>query len=104
MSLPKRLAHYIINGLILRTTDLQNEIDRLKEELDMTKCASCKVSLVSYDYPEDIKWCEICTRGICSNCPKHMHIDTCEIICDNHKEDVCKMCFEEFEEPILSDH
>jgi hypothetical protein len=102
MSLPKRLAHYIINGLILKTTDLQNQVEKLQDELNKTKCVSCNTTFVGYELPDEIRWCEICTMGVCYHCPTHAYIyDTGEIICDNHKEDVCKMCFEEFEEPIL---
>ena len=98
MSLPKRLAHYIINGLLLRTNDFQNEIDRLKEELEATKCVSCKMTFVGYE-SELIMWCDLCQRGICEDCPKHYNTYNSDVLCDNHPE-ICKKCFDE---PTIKD-
>jgi hypothetical protein len=90
--LPKDATRYIINSVILLTTDLEAENAKLRKELENCKCVSCNTSFV---FTPAKSACMLCDRVTCKNCPYNVTnrgIHTCT----NHPN-ACGICLDEQE-------
>lgn len=93
--LPKDAARYIVNSVVLRLTDLEDENAKLRYKLRQLQCACC------HGFPTTDRHfraeCEICNRYICTDCQGNNTHDG-RITCENHI-DACGVCLAEYIEP-----
>ncbi len=93
--LPKDCARYIVNSVILLTTDLEEQNKQLRQQLKKLQCAGC------HNFPTHERHfrtlCEICDFYICNECVINTTQDG-RITCERHPN-VCGICLEDYIEP-----